>query len=201
VRCGVDIDAFARPTPPAQPPHRLLFAGRLEPRKGLDIAVRALAASDAGLTLTVAGLVDDPAYVERVRTLAAELGVADRVSWLGEVPRTRVRDLLRDHDLLVFPSIGVEAYALGLLEALAAGTLVVTSAPGGPREYLRHEVNALLFEPGDVAGLVAALTRLREEDGLAARLLEGARRTAEEISLDAIVDQVDTLLEQAVRAA
>ncbi len=201
VRCGVDVDAFARPTPPAQPPRRLLFAGRIEPRKGLDVAVRALAASDRGLTLTVAGPVDEPAYLERVRMLAAELGVAERITWLGEVPRTRVRDLLQDHDVLVFPSIGVEAYALGLLEALAAGTLVITSAPGGPQEYLRHDVNALLFEPGDVTGLVAALTRLREEEGLAARLLGGARRTADEISLRAIVDQLETLVDRAVRAA
>jgi glycogen(starch) synthase len=200
VRCGIDVEAFARTEPPAQPPRRLLFAGRIEPRKGLDVAVRALA-GDAGLKLTVAGPVDDPDYLEEVRVLAAGAGVANRIEWLGEVPRARIRELLHDHDVLVFPSIEVEAYALGLLEALAAGTLVITSATGGPREYLRHDVNALLFEPGDVGGLVGALTRLREEEGLAARLLEGARRTAGEISLDAILDQVDALLDRAVPAA
>ena len=132
VRCGVDVEAFARSTPPPHPPRRLLFAGRIEPRKGLDIAVRALAMSDAGLTLTVAGPVDDPDYLEHVRALATDAGLADRIEWLGEVPRTRVRDLLQDHDVLVFPSIGVEAYALGLLEALAAGMLVITSAAAAP---------------------------------------------------------------------
>ena len=52
-----------------------------------------------------------------------------------------------------------------------------------------------------MVGLVAGLTRLREEDGLAARLLEGAMRTADEISLEAILDQVDTLLSRVVPAA
>ena len=199
VRCGVDVQSFARGEPPERPPRRLLFAGRIEPRKGLDVAVRALARSDTSLQLTVAGPLDDPEYRERVGALVAELGVAARISWLGEVPRARVRELLAEHDVLVFPSTGVEAYALGLLEALAAGTIVVTSAPGGPREYLRHDVNALLFKPGDASGLAAALARLREEQGLAARLLQGARRTAEDISLDAVLDQLEALLERTVR--
>lgn len=194
VRCGVDVRSFERRRPPAQPPSRLLFAGRIEPRKGLDVAVRALAASDEALTLTVAGIVDDPAYLAKVRALAAQLGLAKRITWLGEVPRPRVRELLGDHDVLVFPSAGEEAYALGLLEALAAGTLVVTSAAGGPREYLSDGVNSLLHAPGDPAGLAEALRRLRDEDGLAADLLEGARRTAQDISLDAVLDQVEALL-------
>ena len=195
VRCGVDVEAFARADPPSVPPRRLLFAGRIEPRKGLEVAVRALGPADPALTLTIAGALDDEAYERRVRGLAAELGVADRITWLGEVSRGRVRDLLAEHDVLVFPSVDHEAYALGLLEALAAGVLVVTSATGGPREYLSDGVNSLLHDPGDAAGLVAALDRLRHEDGLAARLLEGARRTARDISLESIVGQVEALVE------
>lgn len=201
VRCGVDVPAFARPGPPDEPPSRLLFAGRVEPRKGLDVAVRALAAGDPALTLTVAGIVDSRTYLEEVRTLATRLGVADRITWLGEVTRERVRELLAEHDVLVFPSTGREAYALGLLEALAAGVLVITSASGGPREYLRHGVNALLHEPGDAAGLAAALSRLREESGLAGRLLEGARRTAQDISLEAVLDQMEALLHSTAQTA
>lgn len=194
VRCGVDLDAFSRPHPPAQPPRRLLFAGRIDQRKGLAVVVRALALADPTLTLTVAGPVDEPSYLAHVRALATELGVAGRIDWLGEVSRPRVRKLLFEHDVLVFPSTDVEAYALGLLEALAAGTLVVTSATGGPREYLRHDRNALLHEPGDASGLAAALLRLRDEEGLAERLLAGARATACDISLEVVVDQVETLL-------
>jgi len=194
VRCGVDVASFARGTPLRTPPARLLFAGRVEPRKGLHVAIRALAVSDAEVTLTVAGPVDDPAYLERMRALASELDVAQRVEWAGEVPRSGIRELLSAHDVLVFPSTGVEAYALGLLEALAAGVLVVTSAVGGPREYLRHEVNSLLHEPGDSAALSGAIARLREDEELVGRLLEGAGQTAHEISLGAVLDQVEAML-------
>ena len=197
VPCGVDVAAFARPAPPAHPPVRLLFAGRIEPRKGIDVAIRALP-GDPRLTLAVAGPVDDAAYLQRLRELAAGLGVGERVSWLGEVPRARMPTLLGEHDVLVFPSTGVEAYALGLLEALAAGMLVVTSAPGGPREYLRDGANALLHEPGDAAGLAECLRRLREEDGLAERLLAGAAATAAGISLDAVLDHLEEILQTAV---
>lgn len=196
VPCGVDVERFARPVPIRQPPSRLLFAGRLEPRKGLDVAVRALAQSDSALTLTVAGPVDDLAYLDRVKALVSELGLRERIDWLGEVSRTDVPGLLADHDVLVFPSTGVEAYALGILEALASPMLVVTSAIGGPRDYLRHEVNALLHEPGDFAGLARVLARLRAEPDLAGRLLEGASRTATAISLDAVLDQVEALVRE-----
>jgi glycosyltransferase involved in cell wall biosynthesis len=181
------------------PPRRLLFAGRIEPRKGLDVAVRALAAADPQLTLAIAGPVDDPSHRDGVQALAAELGVAGRIEWLGEVPRAEMPALLAAHDVLVFPSTGVEAYALGLLEALAAGMLVVTSAQGGPQEYLRDGENALLHAPGDAAGLAAALDRLRSDDGLAERLLAGARQTARAVSLDAVVAQVEQLAEQGPR--
>lgn len=196
VHCGVDVERFAtaRTDPPASPPRRLLFAGRLHPDKGIDIAVRALARlADHGHTLTIAGLPDRPDEEARVRALAAKLGVSDRLTFVGAVPRDAMPQVLADHDVLVFPSINVEAYALGLLEALAAGMLVVTSAIGGPREYLEHEGNALLFPVGDDAAMAACLARL-DDCACAERLLAGARETAQRISLTAVVDQVEGLL-------
>ncbi|TMJ93339.1 MAG: glycosyltransferase family 4 protein, partial [Actinobacteria bacterium] len=120
----------------SSPPRSALFAGRIHPMKGLEVAVEALA-SVQGLTLTVVGPEDDPKYVARVRAIARERGVDGRIGWRGEVARDEVVGLLGTHDVLLYPSVGVEAYSLGLLEGLAAGILVVTSAQGGPEEYLR----------------------------------------------------------------
>ncbi|HZO37445.1 MAG TPA: glycosyltransferase family 4 protein [Solirubrobacteraceae bacterium] len=194
VHCGVDRARFARETALADPPTSLLFAGRIEPRKGLHVALDALAREPYPWTLTIAGPLDDPAYETRVREQATRLGIDDRITWRGEVPRDDVRLMLREHDVLLFPSIGVEAYALGLLEALAAGVLVVTSAPGGPREYLVHETNCLLHTADDPDALAAALQRLRTDRELVLRLQAGAADTAEALSLDRVVDQVEGLL-------
>lgn len=197
VNCGVDVARFV----PAHeirnrtgaPSHRLLYAGRIERRKGLDVAVRALADVGAPLALTVAGGVDDPVYARRVMSDAQRLGVADRITWLGEVPRTHVIELLAEHDVLVYPSRTPEAYALGLVEGLAARMLVLTSATGGPLEYLEEGVNSLFFAPGDVAAMATQLRRLGDPD-LCERLQRGAQATAERLSLGSIIDQVERLI-------
>jgi glycosyltransferase involved in cell wall biosynthesis len=197
VRCGVDVPGFrsARGAPPERPPRTLLYAGRIEPRKGLDVLLRALAESGYDFELTVAGPLDDPGYLEQMQELAGKLGVADRIRWAGELSREEVRRALGSHDVLVFPSIEVEAYALGLLEALAAGILVVTSAEGGPLEYLAHGYNSLLFPPGDHSALAGCLEQLRNEPELAGQLETGAAETAERISLAAVLDQIERYLE------
>lgn len=197
VPCGVDPTLFAPDGRPPRPPERLLFAGRIEERKGLHVAVRALALATGSPALTVAGPLDDPAYRDRIEAESAELGVAERIEWAGEVPRAEVRRLLASHDVLLFPSIGPETFGLSALEALAAGTLVVTSAPGGPNEYLRHESNSLVHAAGDERGLAAALDRLLAEPELVERLRAGGRETAAAMSLGAVVDRVEALLAEA----
>jgi glycosyltransferase involved in cell wall biosynthesis len=202
VPCGVDAERFRmdRASGPPSSVRRLLYAGRIHPTKGLHVGVQALAEAGDELELTVAGPEDDSRYAEEVRSLARDLGVAGRITWKGEVPRSEIVQLLGSHDVLVYPSIGPEAYSLGLLEALAAGNLVVTSAIGGPREYLEDGQNALFFEPGNVAGMAAQLRRLVNDAQLAESLLEGARATTETISLDAVVDQVEGIMDELVGA-
>ena len=188
---GVDVGAIRsrRTAPPRTPPERLLFAGRIHPSKGLHVAVRAVAQTSG--RLTVAGPPDDASYEEDVRGLARELGVFDRIDWRGELRRDEVLDLLASHDVLIYPSIGDEAYSIGLLEAFAAGIVVVTSAPGGPREYLEHEVNALVFEPGDAPALAAQLQRLEQDAALTRQLLAGARESADQFSIDSVVNDLE----------
>jgi glycosyltransferase involved in cell wall biosynthesis len=177
---------------------RLLFAGRIDPSKGLHDAVAALAELPAEITLSVAGPVTDRRYVDRVRALAAELDVAGRVRWLGELARPALMHAFTTHDVLVYPSREPESFGLGILEAQAAGLVAVTSAPGGPREFLVSGSNCLLHASGDPAGLAAAVRRLRDEAGLAERLRAGGRRTAASMPVTAVIDQVERLLHSRV---
>ena len=199
---GVEVDAIAalRSAPPRTPPHRLVFAGRIHPTKGLDVAVRALADTTNDVTLTVVGNIGDATYYDEVRRLARDVGMLERVEWRGEVPRAEVLQLLATEDVLVYPSIGAEAYSLGMLEAFAAGIVVVTSAVGGPREYLEHDVNALVFEPGDASALAVHLSRLGRDAKLVQTLVAGGRKTAERLSLAGVVDQLEETVARVARS-
>jgi glycosyltransferase involved in cell wall biosynthesis len=193
VPCGLPpaITELAARDPGPRGSTRLLFAGRIDPSKGIDDAIEALAGLPVEVTLSVAGIVTDSEYAAALRARSG-----DRVRWLGELSRTELLAAFAEHDVLVYPSREAESFGLGILEAQAAGLVAVTSAPGGPREFLREGANCLLHEPRDVAGLVRALQRLQDEPELAARLREAGRRTAASMPLGAVVDQVEGLLRE-----
>jgi glycosyltransferase involved in cell wall biosynthesis len=192
IGCGLP-DSVVSPSGSSGPrgATRLLFAGRLDPTKGIEDALGAMAQLPEAVTLSVAGLVTDPAYAESLRQRAGE-----RVRWLGELTREELFAAFAEHDVLVYPSREPESFGLGILEAQAAGLIAVTSAEGGPREFLVDGENCLLHRPGDVSGLVRAVKRLQDEPGLAARLRDAGRATARSMPLSDVVDQVEGLLRE-----
>lgn len=198
VPCGLPhaLTALTHQDPGARGVTRLLFAGRIDPSKGLADALAALAGLPEGVTLSVAGIVTDVRYAEGLRSRAAELGIDHRVRWLGELSRDELFTAFAQHDVLVYPSREAESFGLGILEAQAAGLVAVTSALGGPREFLLDGENCLLHSPGDVPGLMRAVHRLLEEPDLAGRLREQGRRTARSMPAEGVVAQVDALLER-----
>ena len=130
-----------------------LFAGDLKsPRKNLKTVLRALAAVP-GLHLAIAGREADTPYP----ALARDLGIADRVHFLGF--RRDMPDLMRAADLFVFPS-RYEACSLVLLEALASGLPVVTARSAGGSELIGPEVGLVLEDADDVDSLALAMRTL-----------------------------------------
>jgi glycosyltransferase involved in cell wall biosynthesis len=194
---GFDLDPFLTAgltRPAAVPPRRLVFAGRVDWRKGLDTAVSAIAKAGIGHRLIIAGPVDDEAYAGRVVRVARKLGIEDQVEWRGPLARTALPSLFAECDAMVYPSVEPESYGLGLIEAMAARRPVLTSALGGPREYLEDGRNALLFEPGNADALAAGLTSLEERPDLATKLAEAGEQTARNHSLESAVDAVEDVL-------
>jgi len=172
---GIDERLF-EPAPERPWEWRLLYLGRMDPRKGVHVAVEALAhLPDATLTLQGAG---DPAYLEELRTLARRLGVDDRVAFVS-VPRAELRQVYADCDAVLFPAQWEEPWGLVPLEAMAVGRPVVASGTGGSREYLGHEGNCLLYEPVESAqALAGAVSRLAGDQDLRARLRAAGSETA-----------------------
>ena len=207
VPCGVDTERFrpeggAAEAPARQRPHRLVATGRLVPRKGFDLAIRALAEVPDTELLIAGG--PEPALLERepearrLRGLAARLGVADRVRLLGAVPHERMPALLRSADAVLCTPV-YEPFGIVPLEAMACGVPVVATAVGGHLDSVADRVTGRLVPPGDagalagtVRELLAAPARLRaygaagRERALAryawARVADGVERVYQQVA-------------------
>lgn len=167
---GVDLPAAA--PAPAGPPRRLLVAGRLEPEKGPDVAVRAL----AHLPATHRLVLDGPGDPHHLQHLAADAGVADRLTVTRSAPEA-MGEAYAAADAVLFCVRWPEPWGLVPLEAMAAGRPVVATATGGAAEYLRDGENALVVGVDDPEAVAAAVERLEDAE-LRERLVAGGRATA-----------------------
>lgn len=172
------------PPPPGNPP-RALFIGRLMAYKGLDFLLRALEQVPE-LRLDIVGTGPER---NRLETLSRALAISDRVKWWGEYPDVDLPRRMADADFLVLPSVSVEEmFGLVLLEAMAAGRPVITTAvPSGVREVNTHGETGLEVPIRDVDALAAAMRQLANDAELRDRLgRAGRQRVRDRFSLDAM---------------
>jgi glycosyltransferase involved in cell wall biosynthesis len=191
-------DESFQPAPQVGWRWRLGYIGRLDPRKGIETAIEALGTLPARASLTIDGGGDERHRAELVAR-AGSLGVGDRVRFTNST-RTRVPDAYAACDAVVFPVTWDEPWGLVPLEAMAVGRPVVATGAGGSGEYLRDGDNCLLFEPGDAAGLAAAVKRLAADDALRERLRSGGFETASRFGERSFNERVErALAEEAAR--
>lgn len=160
----------------------LLYLGRWDPVKGIDVLVRAVRAARADLRLTVRGVAQgerDEAYAARVRALA---GSDPRIRFAPPVPRAEVAAELVRHDVLAVPSRWMETGPLVVLEARAAGLFVLGSRLGGIAELVAEDGDGELVEAGSVAAWARAI------EGLAARRVRRGRPCAVRTMSDVAAD-------------
>jgi glycosyltransferase involved in cell wall biosynthesis len=165
---------------------RMVNAGRLDPRKGIETAIRALALLPPEATLRLLAPVADP-YLETLEKVAADAGVADRVSFRIST-RADLRHHYGDADVCVFPTEWDEPFGLVPLEAMACGTPVVATGSGGSGEFLIDGHNCLRFQRKDAEGLAAAVRRLADDSRLRQRLVQTGLRTAGELNVDRLAE-------------
>lgn len=195
---GVDTGLFhpALSLLPRRGVFRVGFVGRLWPVKDPATLVRGVAVwrrrwPGVPLRLEVVG--DGPLRGEMV-ALAAALGVAEFIDWLGW--REDVAERLRQWDVLVLPSLA-EGTPLTLLEAMASGIPVVASRVGGVAAVVRHGETGLLIPPADPVALAEAMAwywehpELRERHGMA-----GCGWVRENFSLEGMVAAYDRLFRE-----
>jgi glycosyltransferase involved in cell wall biosynthesis len=178
---GVVLSRFAaEPRPAAPAPVVLGFVGFVRPWHGLDAVLRAMAADDTGLALTVVG--DGPVRAE-LEALAASLGLAGRVRFTGLVDHHDVPGQVAGFDIALQPKVVAYASPLKIFDYMAAGRAIVAPDQPNIREILRDGETALLFDPDAPfdapRGLWPAIRRLAADPALRARLGAAARAELE----------------------
>ncbi|MCR0982938.1 glycosyltransferase family 4 protein [Roseomonas populi] len=182
----------------------ILSLARLEPRKGVDMVIRALpalAARHPGLRHAVAGGGGD---LPRLRALAAELGVSERVHFLGRVEAGMKAALYAGADLFAMPvrreGNSVEGFGLVYLEAAWHGLPALAGRDGGAAEAVVDGETGLVCDGADAASVEAALLRLLEDAALCRRMGEAAaRRARAEFTWGAVLPRYLALLGAAGR--
>jgi phosphatidyl-myo-inositol dimannoside synthase len=170
------------------------FVGRLMEVKGVDDLLAGVSRAVPDLpdvTLVIAG---SGPLREPLEAQARELGLDDRVSFVGWLDRADVAALQAAADVVAVPSRTAadgsrEAQGLSVVEALALGRPVVAGRVGGIPDAITDGENGLLVPERDPAALAAALTRLATEPGLAARLGEAAERSAQRYAWPVVVER------------
>jgi glycosyltransferase involved in cell wall biosynthesis len=172
----------------------LAFAGRLTVQKSLRVALEAVASVE-GVGLLIAGEGDQRARLEHD---VAELGLTERVRFLGALPRARVVELFAAADASILSSTW-ENFPHTVVEALAAGTPVIATATGGVGEVVHDGENGLLVPLGDPTALGDAIRRYFADADLRRRLRERAAPSVAEYSPDRIFARLERTLQQVAR--
>ncbi|MCD6218985.1 glycosyltransferase [Candidatus Calescamantes bacterium] len=146
INMGINSDIF-KPLPIKKPekPKTLLFVGRLEKVKGLDIILKSLLALPQGIHLQVVG---EGKEKEEYENFVKKKGLKDRVKFLGALPQRKLPFLYNQAHLTVIPS-REESFGLVGLESMSCGTPVLASFVGGLKEYIKDGVNGFLVPAED----------------------------------------------------
>jgi glycosyltransferase involved in cell wall biosynthesis len=197
-------DLYAAVVRAPSPEPVIVFLGRVDARKGVEVALEALAllASEHGIhaSLSILGP-EEPGYAADMRRLAERLGIATALRWRGQVsPEEITSELSRAHALIV-PSVWQEPFPLVTIEGALARVPLVASDVGGIGEGMHDEEHALLFPPGDARAAAAALARVLEEPQKTTARVERALARAQEFRLAPYLEQQERFAIDALAAA
>lgn len=168
-------------TPPVNIPPVFVYCGRLQPNKGAQWLIRAFSQTAGPSKLIIAG---SGTMEQELKHLASRVGIAGRIEFTGWLTESDLQNVIRESTAVVVPSLWPEPFGLVALEASAAAKPVIASSAGGLTEIVKHGKTGLLVNPGDDAGLSAAIDHLAANPGVARRMgVEGKRWVEAEFSL------------------
>ncbi len=168
----------------------ILYVGQLYEAKGVDVlldAVRLLRNSDVQLKIVGHGRKED-----QLKELARNLGVSEKVEFLGKIENEDLPEIYRNAHLFVHPGIWEEPFGRSILEAMASGLPVITSDVGAPPELIHG--CGLTFTAGRADELADAISIIFDDVELRKKLGITARNKAlKEYSVDSIVERIENV--------
>ena len=179
----------------------VLYVGRIQPLKGLELAIRAVEqvvpSLDREIAFLVVGGASGPlgdAEVSRLKNLASDLGLESVVRFLGPQPHSRLPTFYRAADALVLCSFS-ESFGLAALEAQACGTPVVATPVGGLSHIVADEKSGFLVDTRDPSVFAGRLKTLLADDHLRASFNKAAEQSARAFSWERTAENLHTLYE------
>jgi glycosyltransferase involved in cell wall biosynthesis len=153
----VSAELFTQSSAGDRSSSRLLFVGRLNTQKGIEVLLHAVSRiADTSVSLDIIGDGEDR---ESLRTLSQALGIADRVRWHGAVPQAQLAGYYRKVAAVVVPSVG-EGLGLVAIEAQLCEAPVIAFDSGGLPDIIQHDQTGILVRRTDAADLAAAIISL-----------------------------------------
>lgn len=168
VPCGVTPEIYEG-APSARGARKLVFVGRLVPRKGVAVLIDALARVRALGHDVELDIVGEGPERQRLEATVAQRGFGEIVRFHGVLDEAGVAEVLRQSDLLVVPSHS-EGLPVVIMEAMASGLPVVASAVDGIPELVQHGLTGLLVPPDDARQLADAIGTLLNQPAMARRM-------------------------------
>ena len=200
---GVDVERFHPALAPFEEfrePGRvnLLFVGRLDPRKGVQLLIDAMPEVVERTAGRARLLVVGDSYLRGQFERSVPASARAAVRFLGHVPSADLPRWYATGDIFVSPASGNESFGIVLLEAMACGRAVVASDIPGYRSVVIPEVNGVVFPPGDRGALAAALAALANDPERRRALATRGRARALEFAWPRVTDRIEAIYRDVV---
>lgn len=205
VRSGLDIKKFqyAQRPPPGKDDIAILMTGIFMRHRRFEDGIEAveiLARRGCGVRMTIIGdYANDRVYYEKLREIAREKGLRDRIVFLGKVSEEELVRNYQRHHIFIFPN-DFQTWGLAVFEAMACGTPAVVSRGAGASEVLRHRENAMLVNPRAPQEIADAIENLTSDPSLYTMLSRKGRAFVEKnLGWDRYTDTMEALFTAAKR--
>lgn len=190
---GVETGRFKPNERPENPRVKILFIGRLIPRKGFQRVVEALPGVRQGTKVPFeVEVVGEGAHREKLDEMAAALQVSDLIHYTGTVPYDRLEEAYQYADIFVLTSLS-EGMPSVILEAMSCGLPVIASNVGGNNELVKEGENGFLVAGDDAGKLTLSLVQLIEDKALRQRMGQKSREMAMKYDWKEIMEEYERL--------